>query len=124
MRRKSSAKNFTITSPTSIVAMRHSPTNMPQTLEEENEFLGTSSSQSIVEDENGAFAVGNYRYIRSPGLRDTAVKSFITNNTNDNDITLTKRESEHSLNFANTVGSYALHGYAQSVDHNYNVESQ
>ena len=66
-----------------------------------------------MEGENGAFAVGNVRFLSPEKVMGG--QSFASASEFDGGIT--KRDSEMSLNFANKYGSFA-----QSMDHNYGVE--
>ena len=104
-------------SPTSKTSIPRTA-SVPETLEEENEILGTSESQSICSD-NGAFAVGNVRFLRNSP--HNLAQSFATNSELD---VVIKRDSETSLNASPPTGaSYVIRGYAQSVDHNFIIES-
>ena len=38
--------------------------SVPQTMEEDNELMGTSDSNSVIEGADGNFAVGNVRIMR------------------------------------------------------------
>ena len=62
-------------------------------MEEDNEFMGTSDSNSVIEGADGNFAVGNVRIMR-PSPQNLG-QSFVTN---ADDCTVTKRGSETSLN--------------------------
>ena len=91
--------------------------SVPQTMEEDNEWIGTSDSNSVIEGADGNFAVGNVRIMR-PSPQNLG-QSFVTN---PDDGLMTKRGSETSLNnqFA-TGASYAMHGIVSSVDNTNNL---
>ena len=53
------------TQPKSPVSIPRYNLSVPQTMEEDNELMGTSDSNSVVEGADGNFAIGNFRIMRS-----------------------------------------------------------